>query len=233
MIDIDINLVDTMTESPIPFRVGDKRFYMYPATLGKTLLLAKLYNVLDINTKLLNVNPYAEAMRLCETKRDYVCRIIAYNTMQIKEELQDFDKVQERADFFAKELNIEDMTQLLVLSLSNDKMQELKDRYGYAAEEALKERIARIKKDKGSLTFGGKTLYGVVVDWACERYGWTMDYVLWGISYINLRMLMQDAINSVSLTKEERAKAKIYDNSEVLDAADPRNWDRIREMLKN
>lgn len=234
-VEIDIDLADTIIENPIPFRVDDRRFFLYPVTLGKALLLSKTYKILEINDKLMHVNPYAEAMRLVESKREDVCRIIAYQTLKAKKQILNIDVVQERVEFFSRELDIEDLTQLLILSMTGDKMQDFIKRYGFAEEKKMREMVARVKEktSKGGITFGGKTVYGLVIDWACERYGWTMDYVLWGISYINLRMLMQDAINCVSLTKEERAKAGIYDNDEILNAEDPRNWDAIREMLNN
>ena len=40
--------------------------------------------------------------------------------------------------------------------------------------------------------FGGKTIWGTLIDAACERYGWTFDYVVWGISYNNLTLMLKD-----------------------------------------
>lgn len=30
---------------------------------------------------------------------------------------------------------------------------------------------------------------------ACERYGWTVEYVMWGVSYLNVLMMLSDAIS--------------------------------------
>lgn len=73
-------------------------------------------------------------------------------------------------------------------------------------------------------------LYGLLIDFACQRYGWTMDYVLWGISYVNLNMLFADAITTVYLSEEERKKLGRGDG-EVINADDPRNRDLIRRMI--
>ena len=58
-----------------------------------------------------------------------------------------------------------------------------------------------------------------------------MDYVMWGISYANLKMLMADAITTVYLSEDERKKLNIYDDSEVINADDPKNRDLMRRML--
>ena len=49
----------------------------------------------------------------------------------------------------------------------------------------------------------------------CERYGWSLDYALWGISLINLNMLTNDKVVSVYLSKEESKKAAIPQNRNV------------------
>lgn len=41
------------------------------------------------------------------------------------------------------------------------------------------------KKVQNQYVFGGKSIWGALIDAACERYGWTFDYVVWGISYNN------------------------------------------------
>ena len=53
-----------------------------------------------------------------------------------------------------------------------------------------------------------------MLDVACSKYGWTLDYVLWGISYLNL--MTSDAISVLTSFNEE-------DKPEVLNADDPAN----------
>ena len=59
-----------------------------------------------------------------------------------------------------------------------------------------------------------------------------MEYVVWGISYANLQMLMADSITSVYLSPEERKKLGITDNLEIINADDPKNRDLILGLLK-
>lgn len=61
-------------------------------------------------------------------------------------------------------------------------------------------------------------MWGGLLDVVLQKYHWTLDYLLWGISYINVQMLLAD---SISTTTEE----------ETIDADDPRNRDAIKDML--
>lgn len=76
-------------------------------------------------------------------------------------------------------------------------------------------------------------MYGQIIDAACERYGWTFDYVLWGISLINLQMMLADKVSSVYLTDDENKRLHIVKSANVIDGDNPENAARIREMLNN
>lgn len=80
------------------------------------------------------------------------------------------------------------------------------------------DKINKAKDTKNQYVFGGKTIWGALIDAACERYGWTFDYVVWGISYNNLTLMMKDKITSIYLSDEERKKTHIPTaNEEVID----------------
>lgn len=72
-----------------------------------------------------------------------------------------------------------------------------------------------------SRAIGGRSLWGGLLDVACAKYGWTLHYVLWGISYLNLQMMLIDAI-TIDYNDE---------NSNVIDADDPANAERLRREL--
>lgn len=65
---------------------------------------------------------------------------------------------------------------------------------------------------------GGRSIWGGLIDVVLQKYHWTYDYLLWGISYQNVQMLLAD---NMSTTTEE----------EVIDADDPNNRERIKEMF--
>lgn len=228
---LELNIADTIIERPVGFSVGKRSYFIYPVTLGKTYLLARLFKSLDADDKVIATNPYLEAMRLSETKKDIVCRILAYHTFNRKSDILNNAKVEQRAKMLEKNLDSEELATVLVLILSGDNTEEFIRYFGIDKERAEKERIYKIKDSKGSISFGGKSTYGTLIDFACQRYGWSMDYVVWGISYANLKMLMADAITTIYLSEDERKKLNIYDGSEVINADDPKNRELIRRML--
>lgn len=60
-----------------------------------------------------------------------------------------------------------------------------------------------------------------MLDVACSKYGWTLDYALWGISYLNLNMMIADAITVLSSFGDKDEEV------EILNADDPANAEAI------
>lgn len=226
----EINVADAIIEKAIRFNIGKQKYSLYPPTLGKTQILKNLYLGLDVNAQLLSLNPLAEAIRISKENPDVVCQIIAYSTFNDKNSIMNTEKVFQRAKTFLEHLTTEDLATLLSLILSNDKTDEFIKYFKIDADKELRERISRIKGESNSLTFGGKSIYGLLIDFACQRYGWTMDYILWGISYVNLNMLFADAITTVYLTDEERKQLGMG-FGQSINADDPANRDLIRELI--
>ena len=82
------------------------------------------------------------------------------------------------------------------------------------------------------VSFGGRSVYGSLIDYACQRYGWTMQYVVWGISYANLQMLIADALNTAYLNDDEMRKLGVQNGDcQVLDGDDPQNAALIRQLF--
>lgn len=226
----EMNVADAIIEKAIRFNVGKQKYCIYPPTLGKTQILKNLYLGLDVNAQLLSLNPLAEAIRISKENPDVVCQIIAYSTFNDKNSIMNTEKVFQRAKTLKEHLTIEDLATLLSLILSNDKTDEFIKYFKIDADKELRERISRVKGESNSLTFGGKSIYGLLIDFACQRYGWTMDYILWGISYVNLNMLFADAITTVYLTDEERKQLGMG-FGQFINADDPANRDLIRELI--
>lgn len=231
--DIDADIIDTVMGLPQGFKVSDRRFYLYPVTLGKTYLLSRLTKDLEINRKILKANPFMESLRLCREKRKTVCRILTYHTMERKEEIADSDLVKERTAFFSKELDDDAMAELLLMVLNEGNISAFVKHLGIDKEKEYQAKAMRARKDTGSLVFGGKSIYGTLIDAACERYGWTFDYVVWGIGYINLQLLLSDSVTSVYLTDKERKRVHIPRDRNVIKADDPANFVRIKAMKWN
>ena len=85
--------------------------------------------------------------------------------------------------------------------------------------EEESKRMAKVNAAKDSenqYVFGGKTIWGTLIDAACERYGWTFDYVVWQISYNNLTLMLKDKVTSIYLSDKERKKAHIVAANEQI-----------------
>ena len=217
--EIEINISDAIVEKAISFSIGKNKLCLYPSTLGKMQILKNLYLSMDVNMELLAINPLVETLRICQEKTESVCQVIAYSTFNDRKSILDMEKVLRRARLFQDEASVEDLATILTIILSSDKIEEFIRYFGIDADREMKTRISRIKGEGSSITFGGKSIYG-----------WTMDYVLWGISYVNLNMLFADAVTTVYLSEEERKKLGRGDG-EVINADDPGNRDLIRRMI--
>ena len=97
---IESAVSDAMIGRPISFELKGEKFDVHPPTLGKMQILSKLYLQLEIDEEALSENPHLEAMRICDSKTDIVCEIMAVATFDQKEDLLDNDKICERAEFF-------------------------------------------------------------------------------------------------------------------------------------
>lgn len=230
---LEMNIADAIMERPFSFSVGNLHFNLYPITLGKMFLLSRLSEELGINDELMRTNPYLEAIRLCESRKDIVCQIISYHTFKWKDDLFNCLKVQGRAELLKSRLDNEELSMLLILTLSGDNAQSFVNHLGLDKDIKTRKKISALREGKGYITFGGRSIYGTLIDAACQRYGWKMDYVVWGISYVNLMMLFSDTIEMVHLNDEEMKKLHIFDNKRVINADDPNNKELIRELIND
>lgn len=228
---LNMDIADAIIERPQGFSVGNRHFYLYPVTLGKMYLLQRLMDSLEVNTNIIAVNPYLEAIRLVKTKREECCQLITYHTLRTKKEVFDYELVEDRIKFFNENADEEDMATILIMLLTAEKTHIYMKHLGIDKENERFSRANKARKDTGSVNFGGKSIYGSLLDYACERYGWTLDYVVWGISHTNLQLLMADSVKTLYMTKEEMRKARISGNdNDVIKADSPDAWERIKQM---
>lgn len=91
---------NAMLGTPIEFETAGEKFQICPPSFGKMQILSKLFLSLDFDEDKLVNEPMAESMRLCMTKTDTVCAMIAVATLKTKEELTDQKLLEERTSFF-------------------------------------------------------------------------------------------------------------------------------------
>lgn len=220
-------LVDAITERATSFRVGSVHYALYPQSLGVHLLSSRLIAEMSVNEEILQLSPELELLRLATEERDRVLRLIVINTAQTREQATNEAVLKGRIKHFGNRLKAEEIALLLSLLLTTDNYEAITQHYGIDKEVKDRELFARGQKDSSMLLFGGKTIYGTLIDYASERYGWTMDYIVWGISYMNLRLLMSDAIQSVYPNE----KSGVSSRTDIINADDPNNQKLIEELL--
>ena len=216
-------------EMPIGFEVGERHFFLYPVTLGRAYLISREREGMADNLRQI----FAEST---ESERiDYrrsICRIVAIQTMKSKDEIFDISALNSRIEYLYANLDDDGLFCLydMILDSMEDSKMFIKN-CGLEHDKKALAKIAKHKEDGGNISFGGKTAYGSFISVACEKYGWTIDYVVWGISLTNLEMLLADAPTSVYLTKDERKTLKISTDRTFIDAGDPANVERIKQII--
>lgn len=238
---IDMNIDDALIEKPHCFGVetegkGERHFYLFPVTLGKLHLLKRHMDNLEIDFNMLAINPCTEALRLATTKKEECCRILTYHTLKKKRDIFDYLLVEERVKFFGEHLTYEELAAVILVILTKDNIDKFKAHLGIAKENERMRKVAEAKKkaqkSQNDFSFGCKSIYGTLIDTACERYGWSYDYVMWGISLINLQLMLADRMQNIYLTDDEKKKvsAGLLDGGETINADDKANMEKILSM---
>lgn len=224
-------LADAVMDRPREFFIGKKRFCLWSPSLGMSMMLERQLKTLDINFDKLRVNPSYEALRLATLKKDELCHILSIHTFKSYDSLCDSRLIDRRAKMFAKDLSYEECATLALYILSEPKAESLITSSGIEDEQKEMSRITRYKnKDGHSRIFGGKTVYGMLIDIACAKYGWTKDYVVWGIDLVSLRMMLADAVNSIYLSDEDLKGLSISNTSHEVYGMTQDDINRLKSM---
>ena len=230
---LDMDLADTIIDRPQGFSVGSRHFYLYPVTLGKMFLLGRLTDELELRTEVIQANPYLEAIRCVKEKRELCCRKLTYHTIRTKAKAFDNEFVENRTKFFMEHLDVEELATILVMVLAWDKTSTLIHHLNIDKEQKRMKKAMDAKDNKNTLVFGGQSIYGSLIDTACERYGWTFDYVVWEISYTNLKLMLADSSKQIYLTDDELKKSKIAVSATYINGDDPNAVRQFIESMKN
>lgn len=224
-------LSNAMLERPTVFTLHKRTFYIYSITLGKMQLISRTLKALNINKELLHVNSQLATLLLTKQNKRNVCRLIAILTAKSKKNVFNETFIQETAKYIMRHASNEDIASVLTVVLTSDDLSTYIKHIGLDKETERMQSVLRAKNNNNTYSFGCKSLYGQLIDRACERYGWTYDYVVWGISYINLQLMLADQSQTVYLTDEERKKVCFAPSgTETLRADDPKNIERIKAM---
>lgn len=227
-------IIDAILALPQSYTIGETRYYIHKPTLGKLLILSKQLQALKVDARTLSANPFVETIRLASIHRRAVAEIIAYAALNSPSQLTNPDEIKNATQRICDSLNTEDLATLLTIILSDDNTEAIIRQIGIAEDLQRRNTIAKAQQDKSdsiTLTFGGHSLYGTILDRAAERYGWTKDYILWGVDFASLRLMLADQISTIYTSKKEAHDAYVEDS--ILRADDPANLEKIKSMKWN
>lgn len=164
--------------------------------------------------------------------RDNILRLIAMHTFKRRSDIMDEIVLRNRIEEISG-LELPMMVVLTKMIIEWHTWQEkLVKRFDLDKEAKQRKKISDYKdKESSSISFGGRSIYGAIIDYAAERYGWQVGYIVWGVSIINLNMMMCDSVTSVFLTKEERSKIGVSADKIFINADDPEQAKKIAQMF--
>lgn len=228
-----LDMANAITELPIGVKAGGQLFYIYPPSFGTTILIeqvCKNAGIKEYNTDRLGV---VGLIKLLQSQKELVATLLAICSFENRKQATIDEFVNERAEVL-KKVNIKEVIGILVSILSvNEQLSRFCEESGINEENRLKKKVIDIKnKDRSSVSFGGRTLYGKIFSQVCEKYHWTLDYAIWGISFVNLNMMLIDAPSSIFLTEDEKKQVKIPNHiSDCINADDPAMAGEIAKFL--
>lgn len=230
--DVNADITNALLEMPTYYNVRGQIFYVFPPSLGVQLLIGermKKYKFYENTEK-------AGTIGLFKTFKEHKEAMVSILALCSFENRKDATKQHLLAEREKALENIDPKEGLaLVTRILNyaSEVQTFIKHFEIDKEQKQKKRVFELKnKDSSSITFGGKSVWGAVVDSVCERYGWTVEYALWGVSSTNLNMLTADAVTSVFLTDKERKKLHLPANGKVIKADDPQNEALVEAFIK-
>ena len=231
---IETMLCDAILERPISFQTQDGRFYyIYQPSFGVYLLCDPIMRSLDIDKDFFGVNSTLEMTRVIVAKRQEVLRLVAYHSFKRRSDAICEDLVQKRIKEFDEIIDTSDLLTLFsYITAWRGDVAAMQEYFKIDKDRESKNEVHQELSKKGGLVYGGRSIYGQLIDFACQRYGWQMGYVVWGISMTNLTMMTSDYITTIQMTKEEMRKMNLSNDRDVIKADDPSNWSKIRDMAR-
>lgn len=198
----DYDLADIITGKPHDFRVGDRRFRIYPVTLGKMLILRPYMDAVSVES-LMGANPYTSALKFVREKKELCATILAIHTARNRRDcVLGLSGIQWRTDFFAREINDEDLASLLVVILTGDRTQQMIERLGLDKERGRLEEALKVKQDRNTLSFGAKSIFGSFIA-PLKEMGFSTDEIIFECGYSFLRLMLMDKQVSLYMSDEE------------------------------
>ncbi len=225
---MDTRGIDILLERRHQIEVAGRRLTLYPPSLGVTMMLKGGIDQLGLE---MTIDPVVAVIGAVERDRLQCCRLIALWSCHGRDEAMDAGLIDERASWLDSHVEAEELSTLLIELLSSTQVDDFLESSGIVKEVERLRRVSSYKKNN-TPTFGGKTLFGQQIDVVLQRYGWTLEYTVWGVSYAALTVLLADRVTQLILSEEERKRVPLHLlDGEVIDGDDPNNAEKIAKMF--
>ena len=223
-------LTRIVCERPLPLRIGGRSRYIHPPSLGKTLLVSALMGRLGLDAAAASRGP-AGILAAVEADEAAALRLCAMILSRGRDELLDEGHIEGLQDELRAGTDAAGRVEIIHAYLTLRPAAHWAKALGIDRERRRMDRILRAKDKSSSVSVGAVSVFGSLIDAACQRYGWTYDYTVWGVSLVSLQLMLADAQQVVYLTDKERRRAGVSTDGVRLDADDPANEGRIVELL--
>lgn len=210
-------MIETLLGVSDDIEIGGRVFTAGRPSLGKTLLLQRAMRKIsgdltnaDVLKGMDAVYTMASLMEIASgPRKDELYRILAIILSNTRHELMSASHRESVKEFLKLNLTPTEACTLFFAIRPYEDIEGIKKAAGLNIELQRMQRVQGIKDEGGSVSFCGLTIWGGIIDQAAERYGWTLDYILWGISFANLQMLLTDSTKTIYLSDKERKRAGV------------------------
>ena len=228
-----LEMVDAITELPLSIKAGGQLFYIYPPSFGSTILISKVLQKAGIGEMAAGGLGVINALKLFKEQKELIGTLLAICSFENRRDACNNELLAERAEKL-KSVSIKEATGVLMSILNtNEMLSRFCEESGINKENRFRQRVLKVKNsDSSSISFGAKTIYGSLFGQVCEKFHWSLDYAVWGISFLNLNMLVIDQSSTIFLTEEERKQIRFPKEIEnSISADDPQMRDEVEKFL--
>ncbi len=229
--DLEQQLIDTLLDRPTDFSLGSCNFRLYPNTLAKTLLLQRHIRSLGFNGVLAKLNPYLEILHIVRSNRERCHYILAVHAMpNTRVSVLNNAAINRQRELFRQELEDDGAATMLLHILTSDRTEALMDYLGIKDERERMKSVLDVKENKGSMTFGGVSIFGSFIG-QLKEMGYSDDEILFEHGYSYLRLMLADKVTNIYLTDEELKQLPNNVSKNIINADDPSAIDKLSSML--
>lgn len=231
-LDENNEIINVLLERPTNINIGGRSFRIMPVSLGKSLLMSRYARLIKFDQTKVNKDPLVELIKACQEQTNAVTQLLAIYVTEKRSNVLDDQYVNSTADFIRDSLNDVELATLLQMYFDQKPLDHYFKILGIDRERERLHKIQKAKDNSSSIQIGGVSMFGSLIDAACQRYHWTYDYVVWGISLLALQIMMADSIQSIYLNDKEKKQAHISTDGITLSGDNQEAVNYMKQLIK-